>query len=111
MNFLDATNFAKAKLFHFYIDPFSNFDDFTKLLQQSSDVLLVQWCSYLVEPQAFLGYNIGGHIFIIHIRNLVDGFRMKVHEKDFSKATIVMKIYCIEVAQTLIFEPQHWFPK
>jgi len=35
--------------------------------------LLVQWCSYLVEPQAFLGYNIGGHIFIVHIRNLVDG--------------------------------------
>jgi len=37
--------------------------------------------------------------------------RMKVHEKDFNKTTIVMKNYCIEVAQTLIFEPQQWFPK
>jgi len=40
MNFLDAINFAKTKLFHFYTDPFSNFDDFTKLLQQSSDVFI-----------------------------------------------------------------------
>jgi hypothetical protein len=67
------------------------FDDFTKLLEQSSDVLLIQWCLNLVEPQAFLGFNIGGQIFVVQIQNLVDGFHMKLHEKDFSKAIIIMK--------------------
>jgi hypothetical protein len=90
LEFLDVINLAEVKLFHFYTNPFSSVDDFTKLLQQSNDVLLVQWCSYLVEPQAFLGYNVGGQIFVVHIRNLVDGCRMRVHEKDFSKATIVV---------------------
>jgi hypothetical protein len=55
MDFLDAINLAETKHFHLCTNPFSHFDDFTKLLWQSSDVLLVQWCSYLVEPQAFLG--------------------------------------------------------
>jgi len=32
MDFLDAINLAKTKFFHFFIDPFSHFDDFTKLL-------------------------------------------------------------------------------
>jgi hypothetical protein len=32
MDFLDVINLVKTKLFHFYIDPFSHFDDFTKLL-------------------------------------------------------------------------------
>jgi hypothetical protein len=106
MDFLDAINLAKVKLFHFYTDPFSRFDDLTKLLQQSNDVLLVQWCSYLVKPQAFLGFNISGQIFFVHIRNPIDGFRMKVHEKDFSRATTIVKNCCIEIAQTLISELQ-----
>jgi hypothetical protein len=96
MDFLDAINLVKAKLFHPYIDPFSSFDDplfddFTKLLQQSNDVLLIQWCLHLVEPQAFLRFNIGGQIFVVQIRNLVDGFHMKVHEEDFNKAIIIVK--------------------
>jgi hypothetical protein len=38
MDFLDVINYAKAKLFYLYIDPFFSFDDpvfdiFTKLLQ------------------------------------------------------------------------------
>jgi hypothetical protein len=38
MDFLDVINYAKAKLFYLYVDPFFNFDDlvfdiFTKLLQ------------------------------------------------------------------------------
>jgi len=79
MDFLDAINLVGVKLFHLYIDPFSSFDnplfdDFTKLLQQSSDVLSVQWCLYLVEPQVFLGFNIGGQIFIVHTWNLINGF-------------------------------------
>ncbi len=58
-------NLVEAELFRLYIDPISNFsdplfDDFTKLLQQSNDVLSVQWCLNLVEPQAFLSFNIGG---------------------------------------------------
>ncbi len=70
MDFLDVINLVKAKLFHLYIDPFSSFDDplfndFTKLFQQSSGVLLIQWCLDLVEPQAFLGFNIGGQIFVV----------------------------------------------
>jgi len=60
----------------------------------------------LVEPQAFLGFNIGGHVFIVHTPNLVDGFWMKVHEKDFSKATTVVKNCCIKATQTLFFELQ-----
>ncbi len=70
MDFLDAINLVKVKLFHLYTDPFSSFDDplfddFTKLLQQSSDVLLIHWCLDLVEPQAFFGFNIGGQIFVV----------------------------------------------
>ncbi len=96
MNFLDAINLVKAKVFHLYIYPFSSFDDplfddFTKVLQQSSDVLLIQLCLNLVEPQAFLGFNMGGQIFVVQTWNLVDGFHMKVHEEDFNKAIIIMK--------------------
>jgi hypothetical protein len=36
---------------------------------------------------------------------------MKVHEKDFSRATIVVKNSYIEATQTLIFELQWLFPK
>ncbi len=44
--------------------------------------------------------NIGG--YVVHIRNPIDGSWVKVHEKDFSKAIIVVKNCCIKVAQTLI---------
>jgi hypothetical protein len=96
MDFLNVINLVKVKLFHLYIYPFSSFDDpmfddFTKLLQQSNDVLLIQWCLDLVEPQAFLGFNIGGQIFVVQTRNLVDGFHMKVPEENFGKITIIMK--------------------
>jgi hypothetical protein len=60
----------------------------------------------LVEPQTFLGFNIGGHIFVVHIWNLVDGSWMKVHEEDVNKATIVVKNYCIKTTQTLISKLQ-----
>jgi hypothetical protein len=60
----------------------------------------------LVEPRAFLGFNIGGQIFVVHIQNPIDGFRMKIHEENFIRATTIVKNYCIEVAQTLISELQ-----
>jgi hypothetical protein len=60
----------------------------------------------LVEPQAFFCFNIGGQVFVIHIRNPIDGSWMKVHEEDFSKTTIVVKNCCIETTQTLSFELQ-----
>jgi len=34
---------------------------------------------------------------------------MKVHEKDFSRTTTIVKNCCIEATQTLIFELQQWF--
>ncbi len=94
---LFACDKSKAELFCLYIDPFSNFDepffnDFTKL-----------------EPQAFFDFNIGGQIFVVHIWNLVDGSWMKVHEEDFNKAIAMVKNYCIEVTETLIFELQWQF--
>jgi len=95
MDFLHVIN---LKPFCLYIDPFSNFDepffnDFTKL-----------------EPQAFLDFNIGEQIFVVHIWNLVDGSWMKVHEEDFNKAIAIVKNYCIKVTQTLILELQWQFP-
>jgi len=65
----------------------------------------------LVESQAFLGFNICGQIFVVHIRNPIDGFQMKVHEEDFSRTIIVVKICYIEIAQTFIYELQQWFPE
>ncbi len=84
MDFLDAINLIKVRLFHCYIYPFSSFDDplfdnFTKLFQQSNDVLLIQWCLDLVEPQAFLGFNIGGQIFVVQTRNLWKRFQQSHH--------------------------------
>jgi len=51
---MDVTNLTKTKLFHLYIIPISNFDDFmfydfTKFLQYSNDVLPLSWCVDLVE--------------------------------------------------------------
>jgi hypothetical protein len=34
---------------------------------------------------------------------------MKVHEEDFNKAIAMVKNYCIEVTETLIFELQWQF--
>jgi hypothetical protein len=65
----------------------------------------------LVEPQAFLGFNVGGHVFTVHTRKLVDRFWMKFHENDFNRTITVVKKCCINATQTLIFELQWWFPK
>jgi hypothetical protein len=47
--------------------------------------LPVQWCSNLIKPQAFLGFNIGGQIFVVHIWNLVDGSWMKGSRRGFQQ--------------------------
>jgi hypothetical protein len=75
MGFLHVIHLAKVELFCFYTDPFSNFDD--PLFNDFTKLLPVQWCSNLIQPQAFLGFNIGGQIFVVHIWNLVDGSWMK----------------------------------
>jgi len=58
----------------------------------------------LVEPQVFIGFNISGHIFVVHAWNLVDGSWMKIHEKDFSITIAIVKNYYIKTTQTLIYE-------
>ncbi len=105
---LFACDKSKAELFCLYTDPFSNFDD--PLFNDFTKLLPVQWCSNLVEPQAFFNFNISGQIFVVHIWNQVDGSWMKVHEEDFNKAIVVVKNYCIKITQTLIFELQWQFP-
>lgn len=109
MDFLDVINLIKVELFRFYIDPFSSFDnslfdDFTRLFQQSSDVLPISWCSNLVELQDFLSFNIVGQIFHVHACNLTNGSQIKVRENDFNITIIALKISCIEATQTLISE-------
>jgi len=54
------------------------------------------WCSNLVEPQAFIGFNIGGYIFVVHTQKPIDGSWMKVREEDFSKTIVVVKIVVLK---------------
>lgn len=75
MGFLHVINLAKVELFCFYTNPFSNFDD--PLFNDFTKLLLVQWCSNLIKPQAFIGFNIGGIFLVVHIWNLIDGCWMK----------------------------------
>jgi hypothetical protein len=54
MNFMDVVNLGKGYLFCFYIDSLSNFDDylfddFTKVVKLSNDVLFLYWCSNLLR--------------------------------------------------------------
>jgi len=54
MNFMDVVNLGKGYLFCFYIDSLSNFDDylfddFTKVVKLSNDVLFLYWCSNFIK--------------------------------------------------------------
>ncbi len=67
-------NLVKVELFCLYIDPISNFEDFTfdkNLLSHFHNVFPFFWCLHLNDFQEFLGFQIIGWIYFIHIHTIV----------------------------------------
>ncbi len=121
-NFVDAINLVEAELFHLCIYSISNFDglmfdDFTKLLQHSNDVLFLSMSSNLVKFQKILDFKIVAKKYFGHTHSLVSRCWIKVNgdvfrnafinENAFRKLVVVMKIHFVETTQTLILELEY----
>ncbi len=83
------------------------FDDFTKLLQHSNDVLLLSMSSNLVKFQKFLDFKIVGKNYFGHIHNLVSRSWIKVNGNAFRKLVVVMKNSFVETTEPLILELEY----
>jgi hypothetical protein len=53
---------------------------------------------------------VGGKLYMLHVIDLITGIRSMVNKEDWAWVIDYVKKWCIEVAASLIFEFERWFP-
>jgi hypothetical protein len=72
------------------------FYDFTKLFNSPVMFCWFSGVQIWLSPKFFFGFNIGGHIFVVHTHNPIDSLGWKFMKKISAKPVLLWKIIALK---------------